>query len=196
MNVHVRRRFGTLAAALAVGATALFASAAQADVVNVNTCNSNTLSQAFAPWADPSNYELAPGGQFNDSSWALAGGAQLVSGAEPYAAGGSLSPNSLDLPAGGTATSPASCVDAAYPTIRFFVAGSGSVQLNVVYAGQVIQSGVVPAGGSWMPSPVLPTGSAIVGAANGGTAQVSLQFVALSGEPRVSDVFIDPWGRG
>jgi hypothetical protein len=195
MHVHLRRLSGALSAAIAVSATALPISA-QADVVSLSTCNSNTLSQAFAPWQDPSNYEVAPGGQFNDSSWTLAGGARLVPGAEPYAAAGSLSSNSLDLPTGSTATSPSTCVTAAYPTIRFFVSGSGAVQVNVIYGGQVIQSGVVPANGSWAPSPVLATGSAVVGAANGGTAQVQLQLTAVQGEPQVSDVFIDPWGRG
>ena len=49
--------------------------------------------------------------------------------------------------------------------------------------------------GNWMPTPVTVTRSAIEGAANGGTATVSLRLTGLSGSPRVDDVFIDLWGR-
>jgi len=183
-----------LTAALAAVLTA--APAASADLVSLSACNSNTLSRYFSPWADPAYYELAPGGSFSDSSWTLAGGATLVSGGEPFAVLGSVSPNSLSLPSGASATSPSTCVDAAYPDIRFFVAGSGTVGVNVIYNGTVIPSGVVPAGGSWMPGPITVTGSAITGAENGGTAQIQIQLVGLSGNPEVSDVFIDPFHGG
>jgi hypothetical protein len=36
----------------------------------------------------------------------------------------------------------------------------------------------------------------VLGAASGGTAQVSVTFTGLSGSPRIDDVFIDPWSRG
>jgi hypothetical protein len=81
-------------------------------------CKSSALSQAFAPWGDTSSYELAPGGDFESSSWTLEHGAQLVSGSEPFAATGTLGASSLSLPAGGSAQSPSTCVDAAYPSLR------------------------------------------------------------------------------
>jgi hypothetical protein len=87
-------------------------------------------------------------------------------------------------------------VDAAYPSIRFFIAGKGLVAVNVVDGGLVIPAGVAVAGGEWSPSPVMLTLSAVLGALSGGTAEVSLSFVGLSGDPQIDDVFIDPYCHG
>jgi hypothetical protein len=172
------------------------APAAQADApVSLSTCNSNNLSQVFQPWVDPSNYELAPGGDFERGSapWTLSGGARLVRGGEPFAVTGTLGSTALSLPAGATAVSPSTCVTAAYPDLRFFIAGSGTVQVSVIYGNTVIPAGTVPAGGDWAPGPIAVTGSAVAGAENGGTAQVSIALTALSGNPLIDDVYIDPW---
>ena len=99
------------------------------------------------------------------------------------------------MPAGSSAQSPSTCVDAAYPSIRFFVGGTGTVAVNVIYNGAVIPAGVASAAGGWMPSPVEITSSALWGLLSGGTAQVSIQLTALSGNPQVDDLFIDPWNR-
>ena len=82
------------------------------------------------------------------------------------------------------------------PSIRFLVAGTGSVAVNVVDGSSVIPAGVVAAGGAWAPTPVLLTNSAVFGAPAGGTAQVAVAFSGVSGNPRVDDVFVDPWSRG
>ena len=199
-----RRMLGTVSAGCAICATVLLAasvSAAQADLVSLNTCNSNAVSQPFAPWGDPSSYQLAPGGDFESSDftsspWTLSGGAQIVPGSEPFAATGTLGASSLSLPAGASADSPQTCVTAAYPTVRFFVAGSGTVAVNVAYGSLVIPTGVVVAAGNWAPTPVMVTGSLVGGLLSGGTAQVSLELTGLTGSPQVDDVFIDPWTRG
>jgi hypothetical protein len=167
-----------------------------ASVINLDPCDSSALSQPFAPWWDFASYKLAPGGDFEGPGWTLSGGAELVGGSEQYAATGTLGSSSLSLPAASSATSSPTCVDAAYPTIRFFIAGRGVVAVSVVYAGLVIPAGVAIAGGEWSPSPVMLTTSAVLGALGGGTAQVSLSFTSLSGNPRIDDVFIDPWRRG
>lgn len=194
MFLSIRRLFVAVPSALAIAAAALAtAPSAQADLVNLNTCNSNSLSHPFMRWLDPSSYELAPGGTFSDSSWSLSGGAQIVSGAEPFDAAGSPSASSLSLPAGSSADSPATCVTAAYPDVRYFVGGTGLVAVSVVYNGVAIPAGVATGLGSWSPSLPGITASAVTGALNGGTAQVSLRFTALAGDPQVSDVFIDPW---
>ena len=93
--------------------------------VNLNACNSSALTQPFSRWLDLADYELAPGGDFEGSTWTLTGGAQLVAGSEPYRATGALGSSSLSLPAASSVQSPLTCVDAAYPTIRFFIAGKG-----------------------------------------------------------------------
>lgn len=188
------RRLRMAPSALAIVAAALlFAPSAQADPVNPDGCNSNSLSQPFIGWHDFSWYELAPGGTFSDSSWSLTDGAQIVSGAEPFDAAGTPSSDSLSLPAGSSATSPATCVARDDRDLRYFVGGTGSVAVSVVYNGVAIQTGVATATDSWAPSPRALLAPALASVMTDGTVQVSLRFTGLAGDPRVSDVFIDPW---
>jgi hypothetical protein len=173
-------------------------SAAQAHLIDLGSCNSNALSQPFSPWADPASYELAPGGDFESASppWTLTEGAQIVPGSEPYAATGTPGASSLSLPAGSSAQSPTTCVNAAYPTVRAFVGGTGTLAVSVIWKGIAIPTGVVVAAGAWMPTPILITTSPVLGLLSGGTAQVSILLTGLTGSPAVDDVFIDPWSRG
>jgi hypothetical protein len=164
--------------------------------IGVNTCSLPPLSQPFAPWLDYAQYELAPGGDFESSTWNLAEGASPAPGSDPYAVTGSLGSSSLSLLAGSSAQSPVTCVDATHPSIRFFMAGTGSVEVSLVAGNSVVPAGVAVAGGQWAPTPVMLTTSAVLGASSGGTAEVSVAFTGLSGSPRVDDVFVDPWSRG
>jgi hypothetical protein len=200
-----RRVIGTVSVVCTFGAAGLLApsiSDAQASavsptsVVGLNACNLSALSQPFSPWLDFANYELVPGGDFESSTWTLTGGAKRVAGSEPYAATGTLGSSSLSLPGASSAQSPLTCVDTTYPSIRFFIAGTGSVAVHIVHGSSVIPAGVAVAGGEWAPTPVMLTSSAMLGAASGGTAQVSVSFTGLFGSPRIDDVFIDPWSRG
>jgi hypothetical protein len=187
----------TITIALAMGAAlGLPFSAARADSIDLTTCNTSVLGQPFAPWGDLALYELAPGGDFEKPAWTLQGGARRVHGSEPYAVTGTLGNWSLTLPAGSSAQSLPTCVDAAYPTIRFFIAGAGAVAVTLVDGNTVIPAGIAVAGPSWLPTPVMITTSAVLAATSNGVAQVSLQLNALSGDPRVDDVFVDPWNRG
>jgi hypothetical protein len=179
-----------------IAATAGPAAAAETDLTGAQSCPSPAVSQAFAPWGDSSFYALAPGGDFEISAWSLENGAQRVAGSEPFAATGALGSSSLSLPAGSSAQSPSTCVDASYPTMRFFTAGSGTVLVQVVYAGVAIPVAVIRAGGAWAPSRVMQTGSAVWGTLSGGSAQISLRFTSLSGDPQIDDVLIDPRNRG
>ena len=185
----------TIVALGALGTVLLGAAAAQADIIDLSACNLSPLSQPFAPWLDPASYELAPGGDFESSSWTLHGGAARVSGSEPFGATGALGSSSLSLPAGASAQSPTTCVDAAYPTVRFFTSGTGLVSVSVVYGNLVIPAGVAAATGGWSPSLVSVTSSALVGLASDGSAQLSLRLTTLLGDVRVDDVFVDPWNR-
>lgn len=181
---------------LAIGTASGRVSTAQAAPVNLNPCNGAALSQPFAPWGDPSWYELAPGGDFENSSWTLTGGAQRVTGSPPYAVTGSLDSWSLDLPAGSSAQSPTTCVDAAYPSLRFFVAGIGTVAVSMVVGNLEIPAGIAVAASGWMPTPVMLTSSAVPAALSGGVTQVSVRITALTGDPQIDDVYVDPWCRG
>lgn len=194
MTTSARRLLLLLTSVGAVLAAAPISSA-KANLIDTGTCNSNALSQPFAQWNDTASYELAPAGDFETPGWTLSNGAQLVAGSEPFTATGTLGSFSLSLPAGASAQSPLTCVNAAYPTLRFFESGTGTLQVAVVYDGLVIPTGATHVNGSWQPSPIMRTGAAIFGALAGGTANVSLRLTALSGNPQVDDVFIDPWNR-
>jgi hypothetical protein len=192
----VRRLLGLLSTACALGSAAFVvipAGVAQAGLLNFGACNTSPVSQPFAPWGDNASYELAPGGDFETSTWSLSGGAAVVPGSEPFAATGTLGQYSLSVPAGASAVSPQTCVDAAYPTARLFVGGTGSVAVSVVYAGVPIPAGVALAGGSWAPTLPMATEGAILGVLTGGSANVKLMVTGLTGNPQVDDVFIDPW---
>lgn len=183
---------------IALGSAAGFtlsAPAAHAGLINLATCNTPVVSQPFAPWGDTDSYELSPGGDFEQPHWALSGGAQRVSGSEPYAAAGSLGSWSLDLPAGSSAQSSPTCVDAAYPSVRFFIAGSGVVAVTIVDGDLAIPAGVAVAASNWTPTPVMLTTAPVLAAVSGGSAQVSLLLTGVAGDVRVDDVFIDPWQR-
>lgn len=194
----LRRLLGglsTIVALASLGAVILPVSTAQASLIDLSACNLSPLSQPFAPWLDASSYELAPGGDFESSSWSLSGGAARVAGSEPFDATGTLGSSSLSLPAGATAESPATCVDAAYPTIRFFASGTGLVAVSVVYGNVTLPAGDAVVAGGWSPGPVMLTSSALVALTQDGSAQVSLRLTTLLGNVRVDDVFVDPWNR-
>jgi hypothetical protein len=200
-----RRLIGTVSVVGALGAANLLApgtSNAQAGAVSptpgvgLNTCNRSAVSQPFAPWLDFADYALVPGGDFESSTWTLTSGANLVAGSEPYAATGTLGSSSLSLRSGSSAQSPLTCVDATHPSIRFFIAGTGSVAVKVVNGSSVIPAGVAVASADWKPTPVMLTSAGVLGATPNGTAQISVTLTGLTGSPRVDDVFIDPWSRG
>lgn len=195
MSSPGRSRLCAIATLVALG-LAVATSSARAHLLDVNPCNGSVLTQPFLRWFDPAWYELAPHGDFESAAWVLSGNAQLVAGSDPYAASGSLGSQSLLLPAGAWAQSPLTCVDAAYPSIRFFISGTGIVAAGLVYQGIYIPTGVAVAGGDWQPTLVMVTDSPVAGLLSGGSAAVSVRVTALSGDPQVDDVFIDPWNRG
>jgi hypothetical protein len=189
-------------AAVASVATLVSSGSAQAgllsNLVRIDSCDGATLTQPFAPWLDRDYYKLAPGGDGSLTGWSLSGGAQQVSGGEPWNVSGSAY-NSLSVPAGGTAVSPTTCVDAAYPTFRFFdVTGTpgSSAAVSVVFNGLTIPVGVVTAGARWSPTLPMTTLSAIPGLMNGGSANIQLQFTGLTGSVQVDDIYVDPWRGG
>jgi hypothetical protein len=205
MITSASRLIGTVSVVCALGTANVLAanvSDARASAISdtpsvgLATCNLSTLSQPFAPWLDYARYELVPGGDFESLTWSVNGGAALAAGSEPYAATGTLGSSSLSLPEGSSALSPPTCVDAHFPSIRFFIAGEGSVAVNLVAGSSVIPAGVAVAGGEWAPTPVMLTSSPVLGATSGGSTQVSVSFTGLSGSPRIDDVFVDPWSDG
>jgi hypothetical protein len=192
---------GSIGLVGAIFLSLLAATSAQAALLSTGACNEAALSEPFAQWGDSSSYELVSQGNFEGSlsQWTLAGGAHQAPGSEPYAATGTLGSHSLTLPAGASAQSPYTCVNASYPTFRFFARNDGllsTVLVQVVYKtllGPVaLPLGAVALSGSWQPTLPMLTGSVVGGLLSGGTAQVALRFTALTGESQIDDVFIDP----
>jgi hypothetical protein len=174
---------------------------AQAALIETNACNEAALSQPFLRWGDSSSYELISGGDFEGSlaGWTLQGGATRATGSEPYAATGTRGSYALNLPAGSSAQSPFTCVDAAYPTFRFFAHNDSllaTVVVQVVYKTALgtltLPLGAVALSGQWEPTLPMLTGSIVTGVLSGGTAEVSLRFTALTSTSQIDDVFVDP----
>jgi hypothetical protein len=176
--------------------------AAAVTVISTGACNTAALTQPFLPWGDTNSYEPVPGGDFEGSltGWTLSGGAHTVSGSEPYAVTGSLGNASLALPAGASAQTPPLCVNAAYPTFRFFAHNDtlpSTLLVTVVYrtpAGLTIAVpvGVVGTSSDWEPTLPMLTGSVAEGALSGGTAEIALRFTAIAGTSEIDDVYVDP----
>lgn len=198
-------RVGRAASLIAgLAAAAVFAAptaGAQAALLGLgSTCTSPSTSKPFTIWGDTNNYEPVTGGNFQSTTgWTLTGGAQVVTGGDPYvAAAGS---KSLQLPAGATATSPAMCVSFNDPTLRFFdrlaTSTGGRVQVTLLYNNLVL--GLLPpsAGASnpttsWQPSSVMTTASTLGTITSLFNAKVSLRFTATSGPIQIDDIYIDP----
>ena len=203
-------RLRSLAAAVAAAACLTPAAAAHAALVETAACDDAPLSQPFAPWGDGAYYKLAPGGDAEGSiaGWTLSGGARQVQGSEPFAATGKAGSKSLSLPAGASATTAATCVNAAYPSFRFFARSSGgllglapALKVELVYRDGLLGLVSVPVGAvlpssSWQPTPVFLTASAVAAAVAGGEAPLALRFTSVAGTWQVDDVFVDPYKRG
>ncbi|MHB1810634.1 MAG: hypothetical protein ACYCU0_15250 [Solirubrobacteraceae bacterium] len=163
-------------------------------------CPQGSLSQPFLRWGDSSAYELAPDGNLEESTagWTLTGGAALTEGGPSLQAPGLSSAFALELPAGATAQTASICVDRSDPTFRFLASGAAGATLRVyiVYplgSGEVaIPVQTLSVGEGWAPSPVAFTGSQIASGLTGGSAQLSIRFVASGGTAFVDDVYIDP----
>lgn len=206
----LQRRLPLLRLSLGVAGTfaaltlaVLPAASAQAASTGACTAGGGELSQPFAQWGDSNSYELVPGGDFEGSlsGWTVSGDAQQVAESEPYGATGSVGSSSLELPAGASAQSPSVCVDASYPSFRFFARNDSgpvsTVLVRVVFKTSLgltlsLPVGVLVLHGEWQPTQPMLTDSNLTGLLSGRATQVAFRFTALSGSSRIDDVFIDP----
>jgi hypothetical protein len=186
----------------ALGIAVLSGAPARAALITTDACDNATLSQPFSQWNDTNEYKLIPGGSFENgaSGWTLSHGASIVHGSEPFGATGSVGASSVYLPAGASVTSPFTCVDAAYPTFRFFARNNGllsTVLVSVVYKLPLLGEVAVPVGPvalstAWNPSLPMLTASVLTGILHGGTAPMAVRFTAVTGSSQIDDVFVDP----
>jgi len=158
-------------------------------------CADPVLSQPFAPFGDPRDYVLVPGGDFESAAgWQLRGGAKIVN---------TGSDNVLDLPSGAVAVSPTVCVDLNYPSARMFqrtVKGWGGVAVAVAYQDTRTQYRPKLVGilgnrsSSWALSRdlrILPQ----LGGRDSGWRKVAFVFAAggaRGSEFQIDDLYVDP----
>lgn len=203
------RTRAALVATLSTCAMALVAvPAAQANILSLlpGSCSGETNAQVFAQFGDDNWYTLAPGGDFEAGSipWAKSGGAKTVADNESFNIGGAGDSQSLSLPDGSSATSPASCANINKPTLRFFARNTGSpsarLNVDVYYPGLLggvhsARVGSITAGSAWS-----PTGEQQLTVTNL-LATLSLSRTVISfrfspadnnGEWSVDDVYVDP----
>jgi hypothetical protein len=197
---------GLIALALAVITAVLHAPASSAGLLPA--CEERALEQPFLRWLDPANYVLAPNGGFESgsTSWALTGGAKVVSGNESYYVRSGSDSNSLALPSGASATTSEVCVGLLDPTVRLFVVNTGS-PLSTLKVEALVRDasgqthaalvGVILGTRTWQPTlPVLFLQNLrALPLLTDGTTSVSFRFTAqgLLGAWRIDDVYVDPF---
>lgn len=182
-------------------------------------CTPLPTTKAFSKFGDTADYYPAPGGSFESgqAAWKLTTGAKIVSGNETLGVvGGS---KSLQLPPGGTATSPEFCVDETQPSFRFAskVSSLDGGYIAVVLwrdaAGKITQSQFTASGlgtyynkaTDWNPSAISPLATKIpLLSSSGKTATVQLMFVGtmkaygifVGAKATIDSVMVDPYRRG
>lgn len=200
-----------LAALASAAAITAFAAAPSAHAASLGVaCPNDPTYHPFTPWNDFKSYAAAPDGGFENGAagWTLAGGAQVVTGNEPWMVGGAGQTHSLSLPAGSSATSPPMCIGLLSYGMRFFMQNTGAagskMRVQVIYHGGVgallgglgstlgISDRATLAGSkTWAPSPHFLMAGGILPLL---TQSVQFRFTPLStgGNWRIDDVYLDP----
>jgi hypothetical protein len=194
-----------LVAALATVAFGGSATSAQAGTF----CSFN-YEQPFYGWSDTEWYGLAPGSNFptktTPTGWSLAGKAAVVAGGNPNRPWSS--DYSLYIPANGSATTPAFCVDQYSPYSRIFAttttvgkAGVAGLKVDLIYTDAKTNKSVtvnvanLAQQSAWTPTPQFPliSGSVLPKWDSKGQATVKYKFTAINSTAwRIDDLFIDP----
>lgn len=204
--MHNRLRIIFVAASLAVVALAAGAPSASAGLLvkSAPDCTPKPTTQAFAPWGDSSQYNLAPGGDFEGGagSWSLGGGASLVSDNEPWKIAGATHTRSLRLPPGATATSPVICVGLEHPSLRFFAKNNrallSTMTVEVITETSLgltlpVPIGVILPNGQWKPSPKIWVIANLLPLLPGEHTPVQFRLRSVGlGTWSVDDFYVDP----
>ena len=183
----------------AVAAGAMWPTGAKAGLLSCGT----SAERPFAPWGDMSPYTIAPNGDLSSGSlgWSLSGGARVVKENNTLRSG----VNSVSLPSGASATSPAACVKLADPASRFFLrstSGAGKLRVDIQYKSPLglltmtTNLGYATAGTSWQPGPkydhVLANILGTLALNSRDSASLRFKLTAVGGSFMVDDLFVDP----
>jgi hypothetical protein len=189
---------------LVAGACALTASTARAGgILGLGKVNCGPTSAVFSPFGDSNQYYLANDGGFEGggSGWALAGGAHVVSGNEPYYLHSSADGSSLLIPSGGSAISPQICFGSNTPGIRFLVSsptGSASVHVRIIARGligilAILDGGTIQVASGWSPTMDFGTTFSQLNSLLLGAKSIQLVITSANGSAQIDDVYIDPF---
>jgi hypothetical protein len=202
-----RRLVAPTAVAVALLASAAGSASAALVPDDGGWCDNHPGSQVFLPWADPADYTLAPGGNFETSKsrWTLIAASRDTTENEPFQVAGANDHSSLSISNGGLALSPAMCVGIGEPTARVFFKQTGGLpgallQIDVLYddVNGTTQSQTIGALGvaqQWRLSPQLLTTASLVPTLGAGTTAVAFRFTAIGGSFQIDDLYVDPWHR-
>jgi hypothetical protein len=219
VSSRVSRRASTLAAAASLAAAAIlvlalgFAPSARAGLLNLgalsgSSCDDQQLSQPFSQFGDEHSYYQVPGGTFESGlgDWSTSGDASVTAGNEPWQVNDSSDGNSLSLPSGSSATSPATCVSLASPTMRFFARGSddssgSSLSVEVLVGGNggllTLPIGNVSATGDWSPTRAYLMVANILSLLGSNYDAVAFRFTPHGDATwQIDDLYVDPWSKG
>src|SRR4051794_5802951 len=198
-------RFGLVTAVLALAAFVPSTANAGALAADAASCDAQSFSQVFTPWADPASYTLQPGGDFEPGSpaWDTSAGAGATTVNEPWTITDERDGHSLALSSGGSATSPSICVGIEHPDLRFFAKGSSSLatlKVEVLYtdgngAPQSLTIGSVTGNGGWAPTAQMPIVANMLALLPGSKTPVSFRLTATSGSWKVDDFYVDPYAK-
>jgi hypothetical protein len=206
--MSTRLRTLSMATSLAVLALAMSASSASAGVLvsSAPDCTPKPTTQPFKPWGDTTQYNLAPGGDFESASaanaWDLDGGASIVKGNEPWKVNSRGDSRSLRLPPGATATSPVVCVGLEHPTLRLFAKNNrallSTMSVEVIVETSLGLKAAVPIGvllpnGKWKPSPKILVVANLLPLLPGEHTPVQFRVRSVGlGTWSVDDFYVDP----
>lgn len=200
IHPRIRKTIGRVAALTCV---AVFVSSGAAFAAQ---CPTQPTKQAFSKWGDSSRYFLVPGGSFEGTpaqvGWTLAG-ATLTPGNEPFHLNAVTDDQSLLIDGGGSATSPAFCVDSTMTSLRFLVrqtAPGSDLKVQAVVQtprGPFVLTLADLADGSlssWTPAQVTLASNRIP---KGFSVSAALHFVVPgSASWQIDDVYVDPYRAG
>jgi hypothetical protein len=190
-------RRAAVACIAACGLTTAPANAATTDVEA--GCPVTPTTTPFAPWGDVSHYVLAPGGDLEEggSTWALTGGAGAVEDDKPFHVGAATDHLALGLPAGSAATTAQMCIGVEHRTLRFVSKASrrsGTLQVEVLYAGRSRMIGTIGAATAWAPTDVLPMVVNELAPVQGNAIEVAFRFTPRGNASwSLDDVYVDPF---
>jgi hypothetical protein len=199
-----------LAALASAAAMTASAAAPSAQAASLGISCPTPAAQTFAAFGDTNYYIPAPDSGFENGAagWKLTGGAQVVTGNEPWMVGGAGQTQSLSLPAGSSATSPPMCIGLLSGGMRFFLQNAGAttsgLRVQVIYNGgvgallggltstlKISDQGTEYGDKAWAPSDdIVMTGGLLPLL----TQSVQFRFTPLStgGNWRIDDVYLDP----